>query len=118
MPRPVDWWGRQVERQSRLQVERMSRDWWTRNYGRFRRIRRRLRWLEMSVWTLIVASALVGTVIILSALLTADRILVHAERVRGSTFAIARSIDAIRCRMLPDLCPELKGKKTGAREGR
>ena len=118
MSRPVDWWGRQVERQSRLQVERMSRDWWIRNYGRFRRIRRRLRWLEMSVAALLVASTLVGAVVILSALLTAERILIHTEGVRVRTFAIARSIDAIRCRMLPDLCPELKGKKMGAREDR
>ena len=116
MSRPVDWWGRQVERQSRLQVERMSSDWWTRNYGRFRRIRRRLHWLQLSLWALIVASALVGTIIILSALLTAERILIHTEGVRVRTLAISRSIDAIRCRMLPDLCPELNGKKMGARE--
>lgn len=115
MSRPVDWWGRQVERQSRLQVERMSRQWWARNSTRLRRIRNRIHWFTGCAVALLVASALVGAVIILSALTTADKVLAHAQAVRERSMTIGRSMNAIRCRMLPELCPELKGKKTGAR---
>lgn len=113
--RPVDWWGRQVEAESRATVERVTVAWWRREH-------RGLRLARWVAWLVLVVAALASTTHMLATQYAMAELRQGAEVDRQAARQTLRVTQVKLCLQFPEWCSAkeksqpLKVKEVGRKE--